>query len=78
MLDFISLKLKLFNLSLVNVLQNKSDLKYKLFEQKYGFHSHACVQVADTGLSHVSYKVDQQRYISPICYSQLKLTEHII
>ena len=78
MLDFIGVKLGLFNLSLVRILHYKRDLKYKLLEQKYAFESPVCIQLADIGLSHIFYIVNQQRCISPICYSQLKLSEHLI
>ena len=64
MLDFIGIGLGPFNLSLASLLQDKTNLKYRFFEQKAQFDWHAGMQLPDTVLQ-VPFMADLVSMVDP-------------
>lgn len=64
MLDFICIGLGPFNLSLVSLLQNKSTLHYKVFEQKAQFDWHSGIQLPNSQLQ-VPFIADLVSMVDP-------------
>ena len=76
MLDFIGIGLGPFNLSLASLLESKTDLRYKFFEQKANFDWHAGMQLPHA-LLQVPFMADLVSLVEPTSpYSFLNYLKH--